>query len=125
MKEFFKRFDILLLLTTVAIVTIGIFAIYSATFTTEDGGSDLYSKQLIFAIVGFVLMIVINYIPPKYLSNTSYIIYALAIILLIAVLFFGKKISGQRSWFAIGTFGIQPSEFAKLATIMALGRFFA
>lgn len=125
MKDFFKRFDILLLLTTVAIVTVGIVAIYSATFSNDGEGSDLYYKQLIFAIVGFVLMIVINYIPPKYLSNTSYIIYAIAILGLIAVLFFGKKISGQKSWFAIGTFGIQPSEFAKLATIMALGRFFA
>jgi rod shape determining protein RodA len=124
-KEFFKRFDILLLLTTVAIVGVGIIAIYSATFTTDGEGSDLYSKQLIFAIIGFVLMIVINYIPPKYLSNTSYILYAIAILALIAVLVFGKRISGQKSWFAIGSFGIQPSEFAKLATIMALGRFFA
>lgn len=124
MKDFFKRFDILLLLTTVAIVTVGIFAIYSATFSNEVE-TDLYSKQMIFAIVGFVLMIVINYIPAKYLSNTSYILYGISLIALVAVIIVGKKISGQRSWFSIGGFGIQPSEFAKLATIMALARFFS
>jgi rod shape determining protein RodA len=124
LKDFFKRFDILLLLTTVAIVAVGIVAIYSATFSNETD-TDFYSKQLIFACIGFVLMIVLNYVPSKYLSNTSYIIYAISLIALIAVLIIGKKISGQRSWFSIGGFGIQPSEFAKLATIMALGRFFA
>ena len=124
LKEFFKRFDVVLMLATVAIVTIGIFAIYSATFSSETE-ADLYSKQMIFAVVGFVLMIVITYIPTKYLSNTSYILYALSLLALIAVLVVGKKISGQKSWFSIGSFGIQPSEFAKLATIMALGRFFA
>lgn len=124
LKDFFKRFDILLLLTTVAIVAVGIVAIYSATFSNETD-TDFYSKQLIFACIGFVLMIVLNYVPSKYLSNTSYIIYAISLIALVAVLIIGKKISGQRSWFSIGGFGIQPSEFAKLATIMALGRFFA
>ena len=124
MKDFFKRFDILLLLTTVAIVTVGIFAIYSATFSNE-ADTDFYSKQLIFACIGFVLMIILNYVPSKYLSNTSYIIYGISLIALVAVLIIGKKISGQRSWFSVGGFGIQPSEFAKLATIMALGRFFA
>jgi len=124
LKDFFKRFDILLLLTTVAIVAVGIVAIYSATFSNETD-TDFYSKQLIFACIGFVLMIILNYVPSKYLSNTSYIIYAISLIALIAVLIIGKKISGQRSWFSVGGFGIQPSEFAKLATIMALGRFFA
>ncbi|MCB0723161.1 MAG: rod shape-determining protein RodA [Ignavibacteriae bacterium] len=124
LKDFFKKFDVLLLLTTVAIVTIGIIAIYSASFSNE-GDTDYYKKQMMFAIVGFVLMIVINYVPSKYLSNTSYILYAISLLGLIAVLVVGKKISGQRSWFSIGSFGIQPSEFAKLATIMALGRFFA
>jgi rod shape determining protein RodA len=121
-KSILQRFDYVTLIITTIIITIGIFAIYSATFGSQ-GVSDNFMKQLIFGIIGFVLMIAISFIPPKIVIKSSYIFYGITIILLLAVTLVGKKISGQRSWFSLGGFGIQPSEFAKIATVMALATF--
>ncbi len=119
-KNIFERIDLLLLTVTVAVVISGLLAIFSATYTS---GADYFSKQLSFSIVGIVLMLVISYIPPRIIAKASYIVYIFSLILLALVLVFGKKISGSKSWFSMGGFGIQPSEFAKIATILALANF--
>lgn len=119
-KNFFEGIDISILLATLGILTAGLFAIFSATYTSS---TDYFSKQITFALAGIVLMLVISYIPPRIIAKSSYLLYILSLILLILVLFFGKKISGSRSWFSIGGFGIQPSEFAKIATILAMANF--
>ncbi|MEO8664328.1 MAG: rod shape-determining protein RodA [Ignavibacteria bacterium] len=121
-KNIFERIDVLLLLMTLAVITSGLLAIFSATYTS---GADYFSKQLSFAIAGIVLMIVISYIPPRFIAMSSYVVYGLSLILLVLVLIIGKKISGSKSWFSMGGFGIQPSEFAKIATILALANFLA
>jgi rod shape determining protein RodA len=123
MKEKFSdKFDLTLLITTTIMVAIGIVAIFSATFGNTSG-TDFYLKQMIFGIIGLVIMIMISLLPPKYFSKFSYASYGLAIVLLIMVLLFGKTINGNKSWFYIGGFGIQPSEFAKIATVLALANF--
>lgn len=119
---FFKKFDITLLLATICLITLGVFAIFSATFNS-DGSTAFYERQMIFGIVGVILMVVITYLPPKHLAKISYIVYVLSLVLLIGVLIFGKKISGQKSWFSFGGFGIQPAEFAKVTTVMAIAFF--
>lgn len=119
-KGFFERLDLLLLIVTIAVLASGLIAIFSATYTS---GTDYFSKQLSFAVLGIVLMILISFIPPRFIAMSSYIFYGLSILLLILVLIVGKKISGSKSWFSFGGFGIQPSEFAKLATILALANF--
>ncbi len=121
-RGFFNRFDLTLFITTILLVTTGIVAIYSATY----GGTsvtDFYVKQMIFAVVGFCIVIVLTYLPPRYIAQSSYILYIISIIMLLLVLKFGKVINGNRSWFYIGGFGIQPSEFAKIATVLALSNF--
>lgn len=123
-SDFFKRFDIFLFLTAISLVIIGIFAIHSATYGSETSG-EYHIRQMTFAFIGLALMITITYLPPRYLSKVAYVIYILSLVMLAAVLVMGKKISGQKSWFSIGGFGIQPSEFAKLATVMALAAFFS
>jgi rod shape determining protein RodA len=123
MKEkFTDKYDLTLFITTMLMVSIGIVAIFSATFA-NSGGTDFYLKQMTFGIIGLVIMVVISFLPPKYFSKFSYASYILAIILLIMVLLFGKTINGNKSWFYIGGFGIQPSEFAKIATVLALANF--
>ena len=119
-KGLFERFDSLLLIVTVLVIGCGLTAIFSATYTS---GSDYFTKQIIFAITGIVFMILVSYLPPRHLAQASYIIYFFSLVLLLLVLFFGKKISGSKSWFSIGSFGIQPSEFAKIATVLALANF--
>jgi rod shape determining protein RodA len=116
------KYDLTLLVTTVIMVSIGIVAIFSATFGNITG-TDYYLKQMIFGIIGLVIMVVISLLPPKYFSKFSYASYGLAIVLLILVLLFGKTINGNKSWFYIGGYGIQPSEFAKIATVLTLANF--
>jgi len=123
MKEkFTDKFDLVLLITTVLMVSIGIVAIFSATYGNTSG-TDFFLKQMIFGLIGLVIMVVISFLPPKYFSKFSYASYGFSIILLILVLIFGKTINGNKSWFYIGGFGIQPSEFAKIATVLALANF--
>lgn len=119
-KNFFEGIDLVLLIFTLAILTAGLLAIFSATYTS---GTDYFSKQITFALFGILIMLVISYIPPRIIAKSSYYFYISALILLVLVLFFGKKISGSKSWFSVGGFGIQPSEFAKIATILALSNF--
>lgn len=118
----FGKFDFITLLITILILFIGLLSIYSATFgnVTEV---DYFKKQMIFAIAGLVIMISISFIPPRYLAISSYYLYAFSILLLILVLLFGKTINGNKSWFYIAGFGIQPSELAKVAIIMAVSFF--
>ncbi len=119
-KGILERVDLLLIIVTLSVIVCGLIAIFSATYTS---GTDYFSKQLIFAITGIVMMIFISYIPPRHIAKASYILYFISLVLLVLVLFFGKKISGSKSWFSIGSFGIQPSEFAKIATVLALANF--
>lgn len=123
MKEkFTDKYDLTLFITTAIMVTIGVVAIFSATFGNTSG-TDFYLKQMIFGIIGLVIMVIISLLPPKYFSKFAYATYGLAIVLLVLVLLFGKTINGNKSWFYIGGFGIQPSEFAKIATVLALANF--
>lgn len=117
-----ERFNVLVFLSALALISIGLVAIYSATYANEQVAAN-FNKQLIAASIGIFVVLTIMYLPPKYLSMSSYGFYILVMVLLIAVLFLGKKIKGQVSWFNIGGFGVQPSEFAKVATIMALSYF--
>ncbi|MCX7833073.1 MAG: rod shape-determining protein RodA [Ignavibacteria bacterium] len=118
----FSKFDFITLFLTLLILAIGLISIYSATFGNVTQ-VDYFKKQLIFAFVGLVIMISISFIPPRYLAITSYYVYGFSILLLILVLIFGKTINGNKSWFYIAGFGIQPSEFAKVAIIMAVSFF--
>lgn len=119
-RNFFERIDLLLLTVTIAVIMSGLLAIFSATYTS---GTDYFSKQLSFSIIGIFLMIIISYIPPGIIAKSSYIFYLISLVMLVLVLIIGKKISGSKSWFSMGGFGIQPSEFAKIATILALANF--
>lgn len=120
--KIFSKFDFITLLLTLLILAIGLISIYSATFgnVTEV---DYFKKQMIFAFIGLVIMVSVSFIPPRYLAISSYYIYGLSILLLILVLLFGRTINGNKSWFYIAGFGIQPSEFAKVALIMAVSFF--
>ena len=119
-KSFFEGLDLTILFITLGILTAGLLAIFSATYTS---GSDYFNRQLTFALFGILIMLVVSYILPKIIAKGFYIFYIISLIMLVLVLFFGKKISGSKSWFSMGGFGIQPSEFAKFATIFALANY--
>jgi rod shape determining protein RodA len=120
--KFFDRLNVPVLVSAMGLVTIGLVAIYSATNGNPEVASN-FTKQLVAALLGVVVVLIITFLPSKYISMSAYFLYVSNILLLILVLFMGKKISGQTSWFSIGGFGIQPSEFAKVTTVLMLAQF--
>ncbi|MCX7878283.1 MAG: rod shape-determining protein RodA [Ignavibacteria bacterium] len=120
--KIFDRFNLIIFISAVGLISFGLIAIYSATFNNEFVSGN-FQKQLISALLGIILVLFLMYLPPKYLMMSSYLFYGFVILLLILVLVIGKKTKGQISWFNIGGFGIQPSEIAKVATVMALAFF--
>lgn len=80
-------------------------------------------KQGAFIGLSFILIFALSFIEWKFWRTVSYVVYALTILSLIAVLFFGKKINGATSWFSIAGFSLQPSEFAKFGTCLAMASY--
>lgn len=109
------------------LVILGWFNIYSAVFNEDQhevfSFSTRYGRQLIWIIAAVAIILVTMIIDSKFYSAFSMPIYGFVILLLIAVLIFGVKVNGARSWFVIGSIRIQPAEFAKFATSLALAKF--
>ena len=120
-----SRLDWPTLLTMVLLVVLGWLNIVSATAEAEvvwDMGGKA-GKQLIWMGVCSVLMVGLLAVEGEFYIRTSVLHYALVLLMLMAVLVVGKKVGGARSWFGVGSFGIQPSEFAKTATALMLAWF--
>ena len=82
--------------------------------------STLHGKQALWLVASLLIGALILQIEGEFFIRTAWINYGLQVILCMAVLVIGRKVGGARSWFGVGGFGIQPSEFAKLGTAMAL-----
>ncbi|MEA1898378.1 MAG: rod shape-determining protein RodA, partial [Bacteroidota bacterium] len=109
------------------LVLLGWVNIYSVEYNEETSGifdlSHRYGKQLLWIILALVLAFIFVIIDTNFYVYFAYPLYIFMMVLLIAVLFLGKEIHGAKSWFAIGGFQFQPSEFAKFITGLALARF--
>lgn len=108
------------------LVIIGWLNIYSVTSDVNQEGlqiSAIALKQLFWIGGALLIMIVISYANVVFVHYLSYYIYGFVLLLNISVLFLGREVAGAKSWFGFGGIGIQPSEFAKLATAMALAKF--
>ncbi|MCB0807143.1 MAG: rod shape-determining protein RodA [Bacteroidales bacterium] len=98
-------------------------AVYSEAHSSLFDFSHNSGKQLIWIGTSILIAAVILIIDAKFFSAFAYPIYILIIMLLMGVLIGGKEIAGSKSWFQIGSFSLQPAEFAKFATALALARF--
>ena len=117
-----RRLDVPLLIATLATVLIGIIAIYSATYHNDSTSvQNAWIKQLQFAILAFVVAIAVAYIPEKVIYSVAYLLYLFSIVSLVAVLMWGT--GDATRWLRLGPVMLQPSELAKLATIIALARY--
>ncbi len=122
MNPFFKEyFDRTSFLTCIALVVIGLASIYSATFDTNAAGR--FDKQVLWACLGFVSLIVTMFIPLRVIQRSSFALYLVSLLGLGAVLAIGTREHGSQSWFGVGGMGGQPSEFVKITTILALASF--
>jgi rod shape determining protein RodA len=113
-----------MVLLVVIIAIIGLAAVYSATYTAK-GPSALFTKQVVWVSIGFVIM-VLALIPDYHtMGRYAYVFYAISVVLLLLVMVVGKTGMGAQRWLAVGPFVFQPSELAKLSVTLALARYFA
>lgn len=111
-----------LLLAALLLAGIGLATVHSAS---SELAVDYFPRQAAWVGFGFLLALVALGFDYMKLAKFSPLLYALGLAALVAVLLFGSVRGGARSWFGIGSFGVQPSEFAKLTTALLLARYLA
>lgn len=108
------------------LILIGLMNLYSAvSLWGEESRIFLFWHQVGWFCIGFVALFLFYIFDYRLWDKLGFYFYGGAVLLLIAVLIFGKNISGHQSWLAIGPLTLQPSEFAKLGLVIALSKFFA
>jgi len=119
--------DWLTVLLWVVLVFFGWLSVFSSSSDENVSSifdfSQRYGKQLIWIGMSVLLVIIIVIIDAKFFSTFSFVLYFITLALLIGVLLFGKTVAGSRSWFQLGSFAIQPAEFAKFTVALALAKY--
>lgn len=122
-----KNIDWILILIYIILVAMGWLNIYSSSLPNEGIGtfdiSEFYGKQLIFITLTIPLIFILLSVDAKIYEKYSSVIFAISLLSLAGLFVFGKTIKGQANWYSFGSFGIQPSEFAKAATSLALAKY--
>ena len=127
-KVLFRNIDTQILLIYIIMILYGLLNIFAANYDNDimilfNVKSEPF-KQSIWILSSFSLIFFILLLDGKVFASLSYFIYFLSILSLIIVLFVGKEIGGARSWFNISNMlSIQPSEFAKIGTLLALSKY--
>jgi rod shape determining protein RodA len=102
------------------LVLMGWLNIYSSSLASMDSTAE---KQSIFILLTIPLIFFVLYVDGKFYEKYASIIYGIALVSLLGLFAFGKTIAGQRCWYGFGSFTLQPSEFAKAATALALSKY--
>jgi rod shape determining protein RodA len=126
-----KNLDWISVLLFIVCVMVGWLNIYAAIYNPENplwiGDAGFFDsnagKQLIWIGTTALLIIAILVIDYRFYETTAFFIYGFFIFMLLAVLVFGAEIKGSNSWIRIGSFQVQPAEFAKMATALALAKY--
>jgi len=111
------------------LVTMGWLNIYSSSLSSIEidasifDFTQIYGKQLLFIVLTIPLIIILLLIDGKFYEKFSSVIYILGLLSLAGLFVFGKTIKGQANWYSFGSFGLQPSEFVKAATALALAKY--
>lgn len=122
-----SRMDWLTVLLFFLIVLLGWLNIYAAVYD-ESASPSIFDtslssgRQFVFILSSLLIIIAIMTVDFKFFDTFGYFIYGGVIFLLIFVLLFGREVAGSKSWFEIGAFRLQPSEFAKFATALAVAK---
>ncbi len=119
--NWFRNLDYWVLFSVLGLLTLSLMALYSST--VASGGVNYFEYQCYWIAIGLVLMIITSVLPFRWIFASAYWLYGLAILTLVAVIFFGSTGYGATRWIRIGFLRFQPSELAKIATILAVSRF--
>lgn len=125
-NNIFANIDWVLVILFTILVCFGWLNIYSASKAEEDlallSFGTKYGKQLIFIVLTIPLIVFVLFFNTKFYERFASILYVLSLIALLLLLPFGKEINGAKSWFNFGVLGLQPSEFVKAFTALALAK---
>jgi rod shape determining protein RodA len=124
-----RHIDVVLIIAVLLIGAFGCLMVYTATRLPlqAEGISAIYyvKKQIIFMIVGVLVMAAAAFIDYRRLRDLAPIIYGFSILMLLAVYAVGHRSKGAQAWFQVGSYQLEPSEFAKIGLIIALASFCA
>jgi rod shape determining protein RodA len=125
-NNIFYGIDWVMVLLYFILIFLGWLNIYSATYTVNDLGflnfSTEYGKQLIWISLSIPLILLILMFDAKFYEKYASLIYLFLLVSLIGLFIFGKNINGAKSWYSFGIFSLQPSEFMKAATALAMAK---
>jgi len=113
----------------ITLVIMGWLNIYSSSLSSiEDETSifdfsQIYGKQFLFILLSVPLIFIVLSVEGKFYEKFSSVIYVIGLLSLAGLFVFGKTIKGQANWYSFGSFGLQPSEFVKAATALALAKY--
>ena len=125
MLELQKRIDFILIFSLLGLLFIGLLALYSSSYTGSENAaqSNHFIKQIGWMVIGISIMIIIYFIPHRWIYSSAYILYGIGLFFLLLILLIGKVGLGAERWLQLGPFSFQPSEFTKLATVLAVARY--
>lgn len=123
-REFWQQFDYMLFGSVLILCIFGIAMIQSAVAGNEDIAGSV-SRQVIFVIGGMVVMLLVSFIDYRYFSSITRILYAVSVLLLMAIYVIGTAVYGSARWFDTGVILIQPSELVKIVMIVILADYFS
>ncbi len=111
----------------ITMVIMGWLNIYSSALADTENSfydmSQFYGKQLFTIILTIPLVFMVLSVDSKFYERFSVVIFIFALLAIAGLFLFGKEVNGQRNWYSFGSFGIQPSEFAKFATALTLAKY--
>jgi len=124
-----NRIDWGVVLLYFLLVSLGWLNIFAVVYDAQNPGMSIFDfsinsgKQLIWIGTGGVLFFIIMLMDFRFYDSFAYFIYGGMMLVLLFVLFFGTEVAGSRSWFSIGSFRLQPSEFTKFTTALAVAKY--
>ncbi len=125
-NNIFLGIDWVLVLLYLVLVGFGWINIYAASFSEEQNAvfdfSTKYGKQLLWIFLSIPLILLVLFINSKFFEQFSSIFYIISLLSLIGLFFFGKEINGAKSWYNFGGMSLQPSEFSKALTALAVAK---
>jgi rod shape determining protein RodA len=116
------RFDLGLFLPVLGLILIGLMAIFSSTINHPTAHGN-FERQLIWGVAALIIFFIIYSIPTNTFKPAATPVYLISLIFLLIVLVTGRRVSGAKSWLDLGFFGFQPSELAKMGTILVMATF--
>lgn len=122
------KLDWTTILLFMALVTLGWLNIFAAIYD-ETANQTIWDlslssgRQLMFIAAAAVIVLMIIIIDMRFYETFAYLFYGLILVLLFLIPFIGKEVGGNKAWIGIGSFGVQPSEFAKFITALAVAKF--